>query len=571
VRIPTRRVHGLLDVVGEAELEVRRIEKQVLDTTVLLAEHQRLVRGLRTSLLRGSSPHELSDAVTAMVAVTDRLQATTRDLRTHGEDALGRLARVREGAMGLAMVPVRRVVAGFPALVREVATATGKEVDLVTVGADVELDVRVLDAVADALRHLVTNAVDHGCEAPDERIAVGKRRVATVTVGARQAGSTVVIEVSDDGAGIDEDALRAAAERHGILGADEALSDAALHRVIFEPGFSTRTDVTETSGRGVGLDVVRTAVEGLGGSVEVTNVPGHGTTFALTLPVTLGVVRCLVVRCGDERFGVPLPGVLETLSLRDADIHDVAGVPVVVRHDETVPLADLGDVLGIGGTRSARVAVLARMTGETLAWAVDDVEGEREVVVKSLGEFLGNVPGTSGATIDDDGSVLLLVDLRDLAGRWQSAPSVTPLVAGAPDSGRVLRDAAAQPASGGRATVLVVEDSAGVRELQRTILEGAGYDVLVAVDGLDGAARLQQSPVDLVLSDVEMPGMDGFTLTRTIRRTRGWENVPVVIMTSRGGDADKRAGLDAGADAYLLKSEFDQHALVDTVRRLVGR
>ena len=188
VRIPTRRVHGLLDVVGEAELEVRRIEKQVLDATVLLAEHQRLVRGLRTSLLRGSSPYELSDAVTAMVAVTDRLQAATRDLRSHGEDALARLARVREGAMGLAMVPVRRVVAGFPALVREVATTTGKEVDLVTVGADVELDVRVLDAVADALRHLVTNAVDHGCEPPEARIAAGKRRRATVTVGARQAG-----------------------------------------------------------------------------------------------------------------------------------------------------------------------------------------------------------------------------------------------------------------------------------------------------------------------------------------------------------------------------------------------
>jgi chemotaxis protein histidine kinase CheA/CheY-like chemotaxis protein len=571
VRIPTRRVHGLLDVVGEAELEVRRIEKQVLDATVLLAEHQRLVRGLRTSLLRGSSPYELSDAVTAMVAVTDRLQATTRDLRSHGEDALARLARVREGAMGLAMVPVRRVVAGFPALVREVATATGKEVDLVTLGADVELDVRVLDAVADALRHLVTNAVDHGCESPDARLAAGKRRRATVTVEARQAGSTVVIEVTDDGAGIDEEALRSAAQRHGILGVDEALSDSALHRVIFEPGFSTRTDVTETSGRGVGLDVVRTAVEGLGGSVEVTNMVGLGTTFALTLPVTLGVVRCLVVRCGGERYGVPLPGVLETLSLRDADIHDVAGVPVVVRHDETVPLADLGDVLGIGGTREPRVAVLARMTGSTLAWAVDDVEGEREVVVKSLGDFLGNVPGTSGATIDDDGSVLLLVDLRDLAGRWQSAPSALPREVDGATAERATRDASASASTGARATVLVVEDSAGVRELQRTILEGAGYDVLTAVDGLDGAARLQHSPVDLVLSDVEMPGMDGFTLTRTIRRTRGWENVPVVIMTSRGGDADKRAGLDAGADAYLLKSEFDQHALVDTVRRLVGR
>jgi CheY-like chemotaxis protein len=189
--------------------------------------------------------------------------------------------------------------------------------------------------------------------------------------------------------------------------------------------------------------------------------------------------------------------------------------------------------------------------------------------VKPLGDFLGQVPGTSGATIDDDGSVLLLVDLRELAARWAAAPlsSLALPVAVDDEPSRDVRRSAGE----GRPRVLVVEDSIGVRELQRTILEGAGYDVVTAVDGLDGAGRLDQAPVDLVLSDVEMPGMDGFTLTRTIRKTRGWENVPVVIMTSRGDDADKRAGLDAGCDAYLLKSEFDQHALVDTVRRLVGR
>ncbi len=570
VRVPTRRVHGLLDVVGEAELDVRRLERQTQDAVGLLAEHQVLVRGLREALQRGAGSSELADAVTAMVGVSDRLQASTRDLRSRSEDALHRLARVRDGAMGLAMVPVRRVVAGFPALVREIATATGKEVELVTVGAEVELDVRVLDGVADALRHLVTNAIDHGCESSDLRAAAGKPRRGTVTLTARQAGSTVIVEVADDGFGIDDAELRATAVRRGLISADAAVSGAELHRLIFEPGFSTRVDVTETSGRGVGLDVVRTAVEGLGGVVEVVSQPGVGSRFVLTLPVTLGVVRCLIVRCGAERYAVPLPGVLETVSLADSDVHEVAGSLVVVRHDGTVPLADLGDILGVASGRSPRVAVVARLTGEALAWAVDEVEGEREVVVKPLGDFLGFVPGTSGATIDDDGSLLLLVDLRELAGRWALAPVAPPVVL-AEDLGPEPARDPRRATGAGRARVLVVEDSVGVRELQRTILEGAGYDVVTAVDGLDGATRLQQSPVDLVLSDVEMPGMDGFTLTRTIRKTRGWENVPVVIMTSRGDDADKRAGMDAGADAYLLKSEFDQHALVDTVRRLVGR
>ncbi len=583
VRVPTRRVHGLLDVVGEAELDVRRMQRQAQQTSALIAEHQQLVRGLRQAVLRGAGESEVSDAVTSMVAVADRLQAVSRDLRSRSEDALQRLARVRDGAMGLAMVPVRRVVAGFPALVREIATSTGKDVELVTVGAEVELDVRVLDGVADALRHLVTNAVDHGCETPGERALAGKPRRATVTVSARQAGSTVVIEVADDGSGIDDDRLRDAAVRAGLLdGAAVAAaaqpSSSSLHRLLFEPGFSTRTDVTETSGRGVGLDVVRTSVEALGGTVEVANDPRAGTRFVLTLPVTLGVVRCLIVRCGQERYGVPLPGVLETVSLADADVHDVGGALVVVRHDETVPLADLGVALGVVGSRNARVAVLARPSGAALAWSVDEVVGEREVVVTSLGGFLGAVPGTSGATIDDDGTVLLLVDLRELASRFAGAtslPSSADVLDDGPDAG-VDTDGGRprgqrRASETGRPRVLVVEDSVGVRELQRTILEAAGYDVITAVDGLDGAARLQQPVVDLVLSDVEMPGMDGFTLTRTIRKTRGWENVPVVIMTSRGDDADKRAGLDAGADAYLLKSEFDQHALVDTVRRLVGR
>lgn len=575
VRVPTRRVHGLLDVVGEAELDVRRVERHARELSDLLGEHQQLVKQLRAALLSGGSVGELGDRVTAMVGVGDRLHATTRDLRARTEDAGNRLARVRDGAMGLAMVPVRRVAAAFPALVREVAGASGKDVELVLDGADVELDVRVLDGVADALRHLVTNAVDHGCETPDARAAAGKPRRAVVTLAARTAGSSVVVEVADDGAGVDDDVLREVAVRRGYLPDGTTATGAVLHQVLFEPGFSTREDVTTTSGRGVGLDVVRSAVQELGGTIEVVSTLGLGTRFILTLPVTLGVARCLLVRCGTERYAVPLAGVVETLSLGDVVVHDVAGSLVIAREDSgaTMPLADLGEVLGVAGARSPRAVVVARLTGEAVAWAVDEVESEREVVVKSLGDFLGRVPGAAGATIDDDGSVLLLVDLRELALRWTGSASLgagahAPIATETSDAAPRERDTAE---GHGRARVLVVEDSLGVRELQRSILEGAGYDVVTAVDGLDGAARLQGGPVDLVLSDVEMPGMDGFTLTRTIRKTRGWENVPVVIMTSRGDDADKRAGLDAGADAYLLKREFDQRALVDTVRRLVGR
>ena len=583
VRVPTRRVHDLLDVVGEAELDVRRLARYGREVAALAGDHKRAARALREALAGTYADPQVLDALHGLVALGDQLGAAGRELLGRTEDAEARLAAVREGAMGLAMVPLRRVVAGFPQLVRDLASGAGsgagadaKDVRLVLAGEDVELDARVLDAVADSLRHLVTNAVDHGCEPTAERVHAGKPAQATVRVSARAAGSTVVIEVSDDGRGVDEAALRATAIERGALPPDSNASGPALLQVLFSPGFSTRAEVTQTSGRGVGLDVVRTVVEDLSGSIEVHAEAGHGTTFTISLPVTLGVLRCLMARVGAERFALPVSGVVETLALATAERHEVAGIPVIAREGRTMPLVDLGGVLGAVGQREPRSAVVVQHggAGELLAFAVDALEGELEVVVKELGGFLGRLPTVAGATIDGDGSVVLVLDVREIAVRQLASPGGTapaptpPTAVPAP----TRRSGAEVPTQrGGRPTVLVVEDSVGVRELQRVILEGAGYEVVTAVDGLDGAARLRGEPVDLVLSDVEMPGMDGFTLTRTLRGTRGWEDVPVVIMTSRGDVADQRAGLDAGASAYLLKSEFDQAELIDTVRRLLGR
>jgi chemotaxis protein histidine kinase CheA len=560
VRVATDKVYELLDVVGEAELDARRVERASAELDLLTSEQTKWLRLLRQAGV-GSIDGEAAFALNRLLSVGDDLVNATRELRELVDGAHGRLAQVRDGAMSLAMVPVRRVVAGLPRVVRDIAAQTGKQAQLVLVGEDVELDKKVLDGVSDALKHLVVNAVDHGCESPERRVAAGKQPESTVTVAARAAGGTVVIEVSDDGAGIDEHALRSQALARGLI-ADPTLTGPALWQVLFLPAFSTAAEVTETSGRGIGLDVVRTAVEALGGTVDLRSTPGEGTTFVLTLPVTLGVLRCLLARIGDERYAIPVPGVVESLSLKDANVHSLAGKPVVVRHGLTLPLLDLGAALDVPGDREASVAVVVRHADRQVAWAVDKLEGELELVVKDLGPFLGRMPLVSGATIDGDGSVVCLVDLRELAGE---ASLANPVVAA---SGMAVE----RPAPVARkARVLVVEDSVGVRELERVILEGAGYDVVTAVDGLDGAARLKGDPADLVVSDVEMPGMDGYTLTRTIRRTRGWEQVPVVIMTSRGSEEDQRAGLDAGASAYLLKTEFDQNQLVETVRRLIGR
>ncbi|HET7310827.1 MAG TPA: response regulator [Mycobacteriales bacterium] len=563
VRVATEKVYELLDIVGEAELDARRIERASVVLDALGVEQARWLRTLRDGMKDSVQSADSALALNRLVSVADQLSAATRDIRELVDAAHGRLAQVRDGAMGLAMVPVRRVVAGLPRVVRDVAADTGKDVRLVLVGEDVELDKQVLDGVSDALKHLVVNAVDHGCETPAQRIAAGKPAQATVTVAARAAGGTVVLEVSDDGAGIDEADLRAAAIARGLLPSESTLSGHALMNMLFLPSFSTAEEVTERSGRGVGLDVVHAAVEALGGAVDLRSTPGLGTTFTLTLPVTLGVLRCLIARIGDERYALPVPGIVESITLKDATVHALAGAPVVVRHGATLPLLDLGAALDAPGARDAKAAVVVRHADRQVAWAVDGLDGELELVVKDLGPFFGRLPLVSGATIDGDGSVVCLVDLRELMTDDASPAHVSSPNVEEPTS---RRETAAR-----RPRVLVVEDSVGVRELERVILEGAGYDVVTAVDGLDGAARLKDDPADLVVSDVEMPGMDGFALTRTIRRTRGWEQVPVIIMTSRGSEEDQRAGLEAGASAYLLKTEFDQNQLVETVRRLVGR
>ena len=570
VRVTASKVYDLLDAVGEADLGARRVEQTTGTLLTMAAEQARWVASLRQAANNAgvALPDDVTLALHRLVGSADEMTSTVRGLRELVEGQRSGMALVRDGAMGLAMVPVRRVFAALPRIVRDVAQATGKDVHLEMSGEDVELDKQVLDGIADALKHLVINAVDHGCEAPADREAVGKRTQAVVSVSARSVGGTVVIEVGDDGAGVDEDAVRDKALRLGMITPDSSLTGSALLARLFTPAFSTNETVTETSGRGVGLDVVRNAVEDLGGSVEIRSERGSGTTFVLILPVTLGVLRCLVARVGDERYAVPVPGVVESLSLRDAEVHTLAGAPVVLRHGTSVPLLDLGSALGLarGAGEAPRAALVVRHTnGSQIAWAVDRLEGESELVVKDLGAFLGRVPFVAGATIDGDGSVVCLLDLRELAERVTGGTSLPTAVVG-PAS----KKAAAVPGQR-KPRVLVVEDSVGVRELERVILEGAGYQVETAVDGLDGASRLRDDPADLVLSDVEMPGMDGFALTRTIRRTKGWENVPVVIMTSRGEEHARQAGLDAGCSAYLLKNEFDQEQLVSTVRRLVGR
>lgn len=429
VRVPGRRVHELLELVDAAERDVRRIAREGVQLAELAADLRRMAGELRTTL------DDCAEAVRLDPPAVERLKPPADDLRhradelsgradmlmTHADalasrtdDAQARLEAVRDGSLALALVPLGRLVPGLRALVRELSGRIGTRVVLDTDGETVEIDARIFDAVTDALRHLVTNAVDHGCEPMADRLFVGKPATATISVSARTTEAGIVIVVSDDGRGLDELALRQAAMSRGLLPTGSPLSGPALWRLVFEPGLSTRSAVNDSSGRGVGLDAARSAVEALGGAVAIESERGRGTRFTVTLPVSLSVRRLVVVRSGGQRFAVPAADVALPVDLPAPGSNG----GLALRMPWAVPSL-LGAVDSTAEQRPGRVpaAVVGCAAAGTnrLGWGVDSVEAERELVVKDLAPMLDRPPFVIGTARDRDGTAVPVLDLAALA------------------------------------------------------------------------------------------------------------------------------------------------------------
>lgn len=469
------------------------------------------------------------------------------------------LNELQEKTMRARMVPIATITDNLHRAVRDVARSCGKDVHWEVRGDDTELDRSMLEQLADPLLHLVRNAVDHGIEPPEEREAAGKPRQATVRLHAMQLGSEVILAVSDDGGGIDVDRVREQAARRGDDVAEVSDEDALY--LIFRSGLSTAGFISDVSGRGVGLDVVRTSVDAARGRIEVLSTPGRGTEFRIVVPITLAVLPCLLLEAGGHRYAVPMHSVSVAQDVDDDALVHAEGRPTMWVGSQAVVVSDLGRVLGAEVDAVGPVVVLSAVTRRH-AFRVDALVGQRDVVVKGLGRLLPRLDVLAGAGVEPDGSILLVLDAPGLIDR---ARSLRDRLGTPPAVGE------ARAAAGRRGTILVVDDALTVRELQRSILERAGYRVRTADDGLDALARLAEEPVDLVLTDIEMPRLDGFGLTEAIRGHPSLATTPVVILTSRATAEDRRRGLDAGADGYIVKSAFDEAALLDAVERLLGR
>jgi len=467
------------------------------------------------------------------------------------------LNNLHDSTMRTQMVPVSTVTDQLHRAVRDLSRAQGKDVRWETAGTDTELDRGVLHRLSDSLMHLVRNAIDHGIETPEERQRVGKPAQAKLRLHAMQLGSEVIITVTDDGRGIDPAEVEREARRLGIE--TEGLDDDELVALTFHPGFSTVRFVSDVSGRGVGLDVVRTHVEAAHGRVDVRSQVGLGTEFRIMVPITVAVLRCLLVEAGGQSFALPFHRVLLTQA-NDPDTMTYAeGRPVVWVDRHPLPIHRLTAVVGLDESDESDgpIVVLADAS-QRHAFVVDRLVGQRDVVIKALSPLVPHLPAVAGASVEADGSILLVLDPPGLIQRARHAPRARRAA---------VRDH--RPATD-RRRIVVVDDALIVRELQRGILERAGFDVRVAGDGQQAIALLAEEPSDLVVTDVEMPRMDGFALTEAIRSHPTLANVPVLIVSSLSSDADRQRGLDAGADGYIIKSSFDEGSLLQAVNRLLG-
>jgi len=464
------------------------------------------------------------------------------------------------------MLPFSSLLETFPRFVRDLSRDQRKEVKLVVQGEDIEIDRRILEEMKDPLIHLVRNCVDHGIETPKERKRNNKLPQGTITISiSRETGDKVEIIISDDGAGIDIAAVRSAALKHGIISEEEVnkLSEQESLRLLFQSGVSTSPIITDISGRGLGLAIVREKAQKLGGEVSVETEPNIGVTVRILLPLTLATFRGVLVRAGQGVFVVPTANVKQVVSVKEDEVKTVGNRETIELDGRAVPLVWLENALELSGESKGRndsqfiLAFVVDSNGNRIAFGVDEVLNEQEVLAKGLGKNLSRVRNIGGATVLPTGEVVPIINVPDLMKSAVKAPGTPSRAAVSVEKVEATRK------------ILVVEDSITTRILLKNILDSAGYSTETAVDGIDAFNALKAEDFDLVVSDIRMPRMDGFRLTAKIRGDEKLSELPVVLVTTLESRDDQEHGMEVGANAYIIKSSFDQSNLLDTIQRLI--
>jgi two-component system chemotaxis sensor kinase CheA len=534
-----------------AAQEAQRMRRALTELAVRLEEAE------RSPARAAAVARDLANAASQQRALADELIGVRQAFEADAHRADLVTEELRELALDLHMLPIATVFDAFPRAVRDLAAEYEKEVQFLIEGGEVKLDKKIIEDIGEPLLHLLRNAVVHGIEAPEARESAGKPRRGTIGISAATRANRILIAVRDDGAGMELEALKRKALERGLIAEDQAreLTDQQALDLAFLPGLSTTRMITDVSGRGIGMDVVRAVARRLNGTVAIASQPGVGCTITLELPLTLAMMHVILVRAGGCDLAMPSSFVRAVLNAGDD------GGRSLPFEGEALPVVSLAGLMEMGPNGNGRNGrprriVAIRAAGEQVGLAADDVLEEREVILRPLGPHFSRQRKVMAATLLAEGQVVPVLDvpgLVDAARSYQQRAAATPAAAPKP-----------------RPSVLLVEDSVITADLERALLEQAGYEVVTAGDGVEALARLAERRFDLIVADVEMPHMDGFTLLERVRASTDYPELPVVIVTSRQSVEDKRRGLALGANAYIVKGTFDQMVLLDTLGRLIG-
>ena len=556
------------DRLAEIDQIIAQSEEWNREAFVSRLTFDELERHLQTSELQSVQNfyNLVESRLEQMGVLLNRLRAKTFEDNAKLETVANEL---ESGIHSLRLLPFSTIFNLFPRTVRDLAKQQGKDVNLVIEGGDNTVDKRILEEMKDPLLHLLRNAIDHGIETPTERQSLGKPPAATIRLRGYQVGSTVSIEVVDDGRGLDVEAIKQAAVRRGVLSPQELdqMSTAQIQALIFAPGFSTRTEVTEISGRGVGLDVVHANVDRLKGNIQVEFTPSKGCLFRITVNSSLSTTDALILRVSQHPYAIPV-GFVEAMQLvSPQEVFATEGSQTLPFQGESVSVAWLADLLGLPvktptSTKALHAAsktipcIILRIGSERLALLVDVILEQQDIVLKPQSQLLKRIRNISGATILGTGEVCMVINPPDLFKSARKAiASIT------------VKELTQQAQV--KHKILLVEDSIPIRTQMKRILESAGYEVTAAVDGEDGFNKLLGGSFQAVVSDVQMPNLDGLELTSKIRQFQEYQDLPVILVTTLASDEDKRQGHQAGANAYITKGDFEQGVLFDTLRKLI--
>ncbi|ALP54745.1 chemotaxis protein CheA [Candidatus Tenderia electrophaga] len=573
LRVSAELVNRLMGLAGESLVEsrwlypysesLRRLKRQQTDLVCMIDSlRERMERQQVSDDMRGLLRDAQRQASQCREVMSDRLN----ELESYDRRLSNLSSRLHREVVGSRMRPFIDGVHGFPRMVRDISRSLKKDVQLIIEGETTMVDRDILDKIEAPLNHIIRNAIDHGLESPEERVAAGKPAKGTIRLRAYHNAGMLSIVVGDDGRGIDLDRLRHKIVEKGLIDAAmaETLSEMELTDFLFLPGFSTKDKVSEISGRGVGLDVVYDAMQEMRGNVRATSKPGQGTRFHMQLPLTLSVIPALLVEIAGEPYAFPLARIDRIASVRQSEVSEAEGNQFVVLDGKNVGLVSASQILekesGMEHTGLMSVVVLNERN-HYYGMVVDKFLGERELVVQVMPEALGKVQDISSAALMEDGSPLLIVDVDDLIRSIEKVLKTARL-------GKVSSILEEETAL--CKTVLVVDDSITVREVERKLLERAGYQVETAVDGVDGLNMLRSQPFDMLVTDVDMPRMNGIDLVKTLRQDASLRSLPVLMVSYKDREEDKLRGLEAGADYYLTKGSFHDETLLQAVVDLVG-